>query len=182
LKNRELAEPTAAKLERYATQNGFEVKAWRELNDFYDKTKELYREQFGVFRLIILAMVFLGVRNAMSITVAERAGEFGTMRALGTRRLQVFRTVLVESLLLGLLGALLGAAVGVLAAFAISKIGIPMPPPPNSNIGYTAHIQLIPGLVSGAFAIGILATLLATILPAIRASRMPIADALRQAV
>jgi putative ABC transport system permease protein len=88
----------------------------------------------------------------------------------------------VESLLLGLLGALLGAAVGVLAAFAISKFGIPMPPPPNSNIGYTAHIQLVPGLVSGAFAIGILATLLATILPAIRASRMPIADALRQAV
>lgn len=182
LKDRQLAEPIAAKLRGYAEQNGLEVKSWRELNDFYDKTKELYREQFGVFRMIILAMVFLGVRNAVSITVAERASEFGTMRALGTRRRQVFRTILVESLLLGLLGAVLGIVVGVLAAFAVSKIGIPMPPPPNSNIGYTARIQLIPSLISGSFAIGMLATLLASVLPALRASRMPIADALRQAV
>lgn len=55
-----------------------------------------------------------------------------------------------------------------------------MPPPPNANIGYTAYIRLVPLDVVTAGGIGFAATWLAAVLPARRASRMPVVEALRQ--
>ena len=107
-----------------------EIKRWDELNDFYGKTVELYERQFGVLQLIILAMVLLSVTNTVNMTVFERAGEFGTMRALGNRGVDVLALILVESALLGLIGAAAGTLLGILLAWLISAIGIPMPPPP----------------------------------------------------
>jgi putative ABC transport system permease protein len=113
---------------------GFEVSAWNELSDFYEKTVQLYDRQFGVLRLIILIMVLLSVVNSVNMTLFERTREFGTMRAIGDRSSFIFKLVMTESFLLGVLGALTGMALGCLAALGISAIGIPMPPPPNANI------------------------------------------------
>ncbi len=109
--------------------------------------------------------------NTVNMTVFERTGEFGTMRALGNRGVDVFVLILVESTLLGFIGATAGVLLGVLLAWIISAIGIPMPPPPNADIGYTAQIRLVPSVVAGAFAIGFLATVLAAIAPALRVAR-----------
>jgi putative ABC transport system permease protein len=157
-----------------------EVKTWYELNDFYGKTVELYEKQFGVLRLIILVMVLLSVVNTLNMTLFERVGEFGTMRALGNRGRDIFLLVLTEGAIFGFFGALLGIIVGVAAAMSISEIGIPMPPPPNANIGYTAHILIVPSVVAGAFLVGFFATILGAIVPALRVSRMAVVDALRQ--
>ena len=73
-------------------------------------------------------------------------------------------------------------ALGSVAALIISATGIPMPPPPNANIGYTAYIRLVPLDVVTAGGIGFAATWLAAVLPARRASRMPVVEALRQGV
>jgi putative ABC transport system permease protein len=159
---------------------GLEVKTWIELNDFYEKTVELYKRQFGFLQLVILFMVLLSVTNTVNMSVFERVGEFGTMRSLGNRNRQVFGLIMTESVLLGLIGSGLGVALGVVLALAISAVGIPMPPPPNANIGFTAHIQIIPSALLTSFAIGLAATVLAAILPARRVSRTPIVDALRQ--
>lgn len=157
-----------------------EVKTWVELNDFYEKTVDLYKRQFGVMQLIILFMVLLGVANSVNMSVFERVGEFGTMMSLGNRSSQVSRLVLIESVLLGLIGGCIGVALGTALALIISAIGIPMPPPPNANMGYTARIQIVPSALAVSFAIGFTATVLAAILPARRVSRTPIVDALRQ--
>ncbi|MBN9422658.1 MAG: ABC transporter permease [Candidatus Accumulibacter sp. 66-26] len=159
---------------------GYEVASWRELSDFYDKTLQLYERQFGVLRLIILLMVLLSVANSVNMTLFERTREFGTMLALGDPPRRVFRLIMTESLLLGLFGAALGMALGCAAALIVSVIGIPMPPPPNANLGYTAFIRLVPAEVLTAGAIGLLATCLAAIMPARRVSRMLVVDALRQ--
>jgi len=159
-----------------------EVKRWEELNDFYTKTVELYHRQFGVLQLIILAMVLLSVTNTVNMTVFERTGEFGTMRALGNRGVDIFALILTESVLLGLIGAMVGVLLGVLLAWIISAIGISMPPPPNADIGYTAQIRLVPSVVAGAFAIGLFATVFAAIVPALRVARTEVVDALRQNV
>lgn len=161
---------------------GLEVKAWNELSDFYDKTVQLYDRQFGVLRLIILVMVLLSVANSINMNLFERVGEFGTMRALGDRGNKILALVVTESAILGLIGAALGVLVGMALALAISAVGIPMPPPPNSNLGYTAAIRLVPSVIGSAFLTGWIATVLASILPALRASRMPVVDALRQNV
>lgn len=161
---------------------GFDVKRWDELNDFYVRTVEIYDRQFGVLRLIILAMVLLSVTNTVNMTVFERTGEFGTMQALGNRRWQVFALIVTENVLLGLVGGVVGILLSVLLAWIISAIGIPMPPPPNSDVGYVAQIQLIPSVLVTAFGIGLVATVAASILPALRVARRNVVDALRENV
>lgn len=171
-----------ASLKNRLEDRGFELASWRELSDFYDKTLKLYDRQFGVLRLIILLMVLLSVTNSVNMTLFERTREFGTLLALGDRPGTVFRLIMTESVLLGVLGAAIGVAIGCAAAMIISAIGIPMPPPPNANIGYTASIRLVPGEIVLAGAIGVAATILAAVLPARRASRLNVVDALRQGV
>ena len=160
----------------------YELKTWRQLNDFYQKTVDLYARQFGVLRLIVLIMVFLGVANTINMSVFERTGEFGTMMALGNTRMTIFQLVLLENVLLGLIGASVGALLGVALAVLISTVGIVMPPPPNANIGYTALIRIVPSVVVMAFMVGLIATILAAIFPASRVARTPIDEALRQNV
>lgn len=161
---------------------GLEARSWRALSDFYDKTRELYTRQFGVLKLIILLMVLLSVANSVNMSAFERLGEFGTLMALGNRKRDVFKLVVLENLLLGALGATLGVVAGFLLACAISAIGIPMPPPPNANSGYTAMIRVVPADLVGASLIGFFATLTAALLPARRVSHTAIVDALRQGV
>jgi putative ABC transport system permease protein len=157
-----------------------EVKTWQQLNDFYENTVALYERQFGVLQLIILLMVLLSVANSVNMSAFERVGEFGTMMALGNRSGTVFWLVVTENTLLAFIGAGLGVILGQLLAWAISAVGIPMPPPPNANIGYTAQIRTLPSTLLLGFTVGTCATLLAALLPARRVSRTPVVDALRQ--
>lgn len=182
LKETSATDAVAAAINAALTGQGYEVAIWRKLSDFYEKTLELYDRQFGVLRFIILLMVLLSVANSVNMTLFERTREFGTMLAVGDRPATVFRLIMVESLLLGLFGAMLGMALGCVAAWLISAVGIPMPPPPNANLGYTAVIRLVPADVFTAGGVGFLATCLATLLPARRASRLHVVDALRQGV
>ena len=108
---------------------GFEVARWNTLSDFYEKAVDLYDRQFGVLRLIVLIMVLLGVANSVNMSAVERVGEFGTMMALGNRRIDVFRLVITENVLIGVIGSSTGLLIGVVLAWVISAIGIPMPPP-----------------------------------------------------
>lgn len=159
---------------------GLEVKTWLELNEFYTQTVEMYDAQFGVLRIIILLMVLLSVANSVNMSVFERVGEFGTMMALGSRGRRVFSLIIIENLIIGAMGAAIGVVLGIMLAVIISNIGIPMPPPPNSDLPYTAHIQIIPSIVAGAFAVGLIATVAAALLPAARVRRIPVVDALCQ--
>ncbi len=157
-----------------------EARDWRMLSDFYEKTIGLYERQFGVLQVIILFMVLLSVANSVNMSVFERMSEFGTLLALGNRRRDIFRLIVLENLILGVIGAALGVAVGLSIAVIVSAVGIPMPPPPNANVGYTAYIRIMPADVLTAALIGLAATVLAALLPARRSSAASVVDALRQ--
>jgi len=180
LKNTADTERIAAQLAAQLAAQRYELKTWQQLNDFYQKTVDLYARQFGVLRLILLIMVFLSVANTVNMSVFERTGEFGTLMALGNTRMTVFRMVLIENILLGTIGATLGTVTGMALAALVSAVGIPMPPPPNANIGYTALIRLDAAELVMAFATGLVATTAAALFPATRVARTPIAEALRQ--
>lgn len=152
---------------------------WQQLNDFYEKTVELYRQQFGFLKTMVLLMVCLSVINTINMSLMERNWEFGTMRALGNRNRSIAALIFVETGLLGLIGASAGVITGCLLAWIISGIGIPMPPPPNSDLGYDAFIRIIPEVILEAWLIGVGATMVAALLPAWRFSRIPVIDALR---
>jgi putative ABC transport system permease protein len=182
LKRTEDTVATAAQLATAVGRTGHEVRTWLELNDFYAKTVEMYDVQFGVLRVIVLIMVLLSVTNSVNMSVFERVGEFGTMMALGNRDRRVFALILMESSLLGAGGAIAGVVLGLVLAAVISAIGIPMPPPPNSDLAYLARIRIVPSVIAGAFLVGVLATVAAALLPATRIRRIPVVEALRQNV
>lgn len=170
----------ARNMKRLAQQ--YEHRTWDQLSDFYSKTVSLYETQFGALRLIVLIMVMLGVMNTINMSIFEREPEFATMRALGTYNSMVFRLVLLETTIVSLIGAGIGMLLGLGLAFTLSKLGIPMPPPPNSDIGYVAKIQLDARTMAIAGLIGIFSALLATLTPAARVSRMSLALGLRRGI
>ena len=157
----------------------YELTPWSRLADFYNKTVELFSKQLGVVRLLIALIVILSISNTLSMSVIERTSEIGTSMAIGVRRNGILRLFLWEGALLGLIGGLVGIVGGVLIGQAISSIGITMPPPPGMARGYIGQISISPGLALDGFLLAFVTTLLASIFPAWKASRMNVVDALR---
>lgn len=180
LKQTSDTETVSLKLKATLSPDQYESRTWVQLNDFYEKTVALYEQQFGFLQLIILIMVLLSVANSVSMSIFERTGEFGTIMAIGSRPIDVIKMLITESALLGLIGSGLGVVLGIAAALLISSIGIPMPPPPNTNLGYMATIQLAPIDILVSFVIGFGATTVACLWPGIRVTNLPVIDALRQ--
>jgi len=156
-----------------------ELKPWYELADFYNKTVELYGRQFLVLKFIIAIIVILSIFNTINMSIWERTREIGTIMALGSRRREVLKLFLLEGLVLGILGGLIGIAAGTVLAYLISLVGIPMPPPPGATVGWTAHIKIVPQLLIASFSIALISSLVSSFYPAFKASRLIIADALR---
>jgi putative ABC transport system permease protein len=89
------------------------------------------------------------------------------------------RMFMIEGVVIGIVGGLVGVSLGYLLAQLISAIGIPMPPPPGMAHGYVGEILITGGLVIDALVLALVTTFLASLMPAWRASRMNIVDALR---
>jgi putative ABC transport system permease protein len=157
----------------------FEIVPWYELADFYNKTTVLFTKQVQAIKLIIALIILLGISNTMTMNVMERTGEIGTAMALGVKRSGILRQFLHEGALIGGIGGLLGILIGLLLAVIISDIGIPMPPPPGMARGYTGEILVTLNMTLEALALAIFTTLIASVYPAWKASRMQIVDALR---
>lgn len=157
----------------------FEFIPWHDLADFYNKTVQLFTRQVGVVKILIALIIVLSISNTLSMAVIERTGEIGTVMALGLRRTGVLRMFITEGAMLGIIGGLLGVTLGLIAASAISAVGIPMPAPPGMARGYIGQILITPGLIVEALTLAVFTTLVASILPAWKASRMNIVDALR---
>jgi len=129
----------------------------------------------GVIALLMgLGAIFSAV-NAMYATVASRSAEIATLRALGFGRLPVLISVLIESILLGIVG---GAAGGALAWLAFDGFQ-------TSTLNFASFSQvafqfaITPALLVQGIALSLVLGLLGGFFPAIRAARLPIATALR---
>lgn len=152
---------------------------WYERADFYNKTVALFSQQMNVLRAIVAVIIILSISNMLVMSVLERTGEIGTLLAVGFRRSKILQLFVAEGLLLGLLGAATGVLIGYGLAEVISAFGIPMPPPPGMEEGYTAQIRITPSVLANAFAVAFLTTALAGLYPAWKASRLNIVNALR---
>lgn len=157
----------------------FEVVPWSKLADFYNKTAVLFSKQVEVVKLIIGLIVILTISNTQTMSVLERTTEIGTSLAIGLRNSVIMQIFLLEGVLIGVAGGVFGVALGYLLAAVISAVGIPMPPPPGMAHGYTGEILVSLPLALDAIVLALTTTLLASLMPAWRASRMNIVDALR---
>ena len=179
LKNTDMTDKALAYIRANPAFKAYEVTPWSTLADFYNKTVALFSRQMGVVKTIIALIIILSISNTMTMSVMERTVEIGTAMALGIRRRRILGLFLMEGSLLGAMGGLIGVTLGYLLASAISAIGIPMPPAPGMSRGFIAGIIVTPGIVFQALLLAVSTTLIASIYPAWRASRLVIVDALR---
>lgn len=157
----------------------FQIVPWNDLADFYNKVVVLFSKQVDVVKIIIGLIIVLTISNTQTMSVLERTTEIGTSLAIGLRSSDVLRLFLLEGALIGIVGGLIGIALGYLLGALISAIGIPMPPPPGMARGYTGQILISATLALDAMVLALVTTLAASIMPAWKASRMNIVDALR---
>jgi putative ABC transport system permease protein len=172
-------DPIAERIRTMLPKTDFEVVPWYRLADFYKKSAALFAKQVFVEKLIIAVIIVLSISNIMTMSVIERTSEIGTIMALGTKRRHVIAMFIFEGALLGVVGGLLGLLLGSGSAALISRIGIPMPPPPGMPSGYTAQILVTYQSALEALILAIGTTLLASLYPAWKASRQVIVEALR---
>ncbi len=116
---------------------------------------------------VIVALV--GIVNTMTLSIFERRRELGMVRALGMTRQQVGRMIRLEAVLIGLLGTIIGMGAGVLLSWVVvSSID-------EIEIGLSFNWARV-GLI---FGVGVLVGILASLLPARRATRLDMLDAMR---
>jgi putative ABC transport system permease protein len=151
-----------------------------------DQADEQSREitsSLGFLRTALLAFagiaLFVGafiIFNSFSITVQQRLRELGLLRTMGASRRQVLASVLAEGLLIGLAGSVLGLALGLALAPGLKAMfvafGIDLP---------TTELQVQTRTIVVALVVGTVVSALASIAPAIRATRVPPMAALREA-
>ena len=152
---------------------------WYDQADFYTKTVALFSRQMDVVQMIIALIIILSISNTMIMSVLERTGEIGTQMAIGIKRRKILQQFVGEGLLLGIIGGGFGLVIGLVLANVISVVGIPMPSPPGMEIDISGEILLTWPLAAGAFALAVATTLLASLYPAWKASRLEIVNALR---
>ncbi|MEU4443417.1 ABC transporter permease [Actinosynnema sp. NPDC050801] len=141
-------------------------------------------EGLAFFNYVLLGFagiaLFVGIfiiLNTFSIIVAQRTRELALLRAMGASRKQMIASVVIEAVVIGLVAAVvgLGAGIGVGALLAnlFSTLG--------GGSLHLAGISVPSSAIISSFAVGIVVTVLAALLPAVRASRIAPVAALREA-
>lgn len=157
-----------------------------EIRDFADR-EPFYRQAVGMFSAIFLfialimgVIVLFTVVNTMGMSVVERTNEIGTARAMGLQRAGVRRLFVLEGTLLGAFGASVGVLLGQVIAVLFNHTGAMWTPPgqaaPSPLEVLTSGMQ---PLLIGAWLLLIVIATLAAVVPANRAARLKVVDALR---
>ncbi|MGB3676120.1 MAG: FtsX-like permease family protein [Candidatus Nanopelagicales bacterium] len=128
-----------------------------------------------VFAGVALVVATFSIYNTFSVIVAQRARESALLRAIGASRSQVLRSITVEALFIGVIASAIGVVLGgFVAAGLIAALGAGGLALPNSGLVVESSS------VIWSVIIGIVVTVVASIAPAVRASRVPPLAALRE--
>jgi putative ABC transport system permease protein len=146
-----------------------------------DRGSEEIRESLSFLQIFLLVFAFIAILvgsflifNTFSITVAQRVSEFGMLRTLGASRRQILTDVVVEALAIGIVGAVVGIGGGFLIAMLLNGLleafEVDLP---------TTGLVMESRTVVVSLLIGIFVTVLSSLVPAVRSTRVPPIAALR---
>ncbi len=155
------------------------AKSWRELATLYRQVDKFYGVQNKIIEGILLALTFLGILNTVSMTVIERTGEIGTLRSLGESRLDIIKQFILESLLVSFIGVVSGIILSIVVINVIEVSNI-MTEMPGASNPFQIKIHFLVSAVVYSSILAVITTLIATFIPALRASKMDIVEALRK--
>lgn len=149
----------------------YEVQTWEEVA-WYIKQNMGRQNLIASFVIVVFTLLMLlSVANTMLLSVLERTREIGTMMAVGVSRRQISRLVLFEALVVGAVGAVLGAAVGTVVLLFLRSRGIEVHAP-ASNIPFLLKPVLQFGFLARTVVIAAVGAVVFALYPARRASRL----------
>lgn len=154
-----------------------EIMSWNERSQFYTKVKNLFDMIFSFIFTIVLIIVVMSVANTMGMAVIERTREIGTLRALGLKQRGVSFLFALEGAMMGGLGCLLGAGMTTTVWFLVD-LAAPTYTPPSSSSPVPLVVNLLPQEMLLLTLLLMVLSLLAAILPARRAARRNVVEAL----
>jgi len=150
---------------RVEVQNRADLQA--DVTGQFNQALDIFGGVLLAFALIALFVSIFIIANTFSIVTGQRIRELGLLRAVGATPSQIRRSVLIESLLIGIVASLIGIVVGVGIAFAmrelLSLLGIDLP---------SFGVVLKPFTITLAMVVGIIVTMVSAVFPAIKASRV----------
>ena len=154
----------------------FEVHTWEKLHPFYNIARMIDIMTFFI-KLMLIAIVLVSIMNVMVMAVYERIREIGTIAAMGTMPGKILSMFIIEGFSLGVFGVILGNILGIAIIFILNIAKI------TFNFGRQTGLVLSPSLhlqdVLVISIIVIIISVIASLQPAYKASKMKPIDALR---
>jgi putative ABC transport system permease protein len=147
----------------------FEVHTWEQLSPFYNIARMIDMMTFFI-KIMLVAVVLISIMNVMIMAVYERVREIGTIAAIGTLPRRILSMFLIEGLLLGAIGAAIGGLLSIALVYGLNAAGFTYDFGRQKDILLTASVNpqdllMIMGIV-------ILVAVVASLQPALKASRM----------
>ena len=154
----------------------FEVHTWENLTPFFHIARMLDAMTFFI-KIMLIAIVLISIMNVMIMAVYERIREIGTIAAIGTLPSKILAMFLIEGLCLGIVGAVIGNIAGVIVIFILNMAKITFSFAQHSGLILSAKIN--PSDIMVISVTVILVSVIASLQPAYKASKMEPIKALR---
>lgn len=142
------------------------VSSWMERNEQLLIGLRSQDSSSWMIRLFVLLAVGMGISSVLVVSVVQRSSQIGIMRAIGIGRLRILQVFLLQGLVFGVLGALLGTAIGAVLAQQLAKAAL-------------FDVQVHPSLVAVSILVSVGVGIGAAWLPARRAAKLDPATAIR---
>jgi len=173
------AEKLQVLLAKYVNKKGnpiFEVSPWEKLTPFYNIARMI--DVMSIFvKIMLVAVVLISIMNVMIMAVYERVREIGTIAAIGTLPGKILSMFTIEGFCLGVIGVLIGDILGLIIIFILNFVGITFDFGQQKGLILKATIAPMDVLIISG--IVILISIIASLQPAFKASRMEPIKALR---
>jgi len=155
-----------------------EIVTWEQLAGLFKRIQSMYRFQANIIELIMFSLIAISICIIMLMSVFERTREIGTMSAFGIKRSEIIFLFLCESMIIGIIGGLLGVMIGIGVTKLLYIIGIPFNPPDTDILVYIRPIVLYNKAIY-IFLFSIFTTIIGGLYPSIRTSKIRPSEAFR---
>lgn len=164
--------------DQYASTAWMDTDLWKQQLPLMDSIQY-------ILSMLVVFVMSLAIFNTMTMSVLERTGEIGVMRAMGQTRMTAVISFLIEAVIIGVVGGIFGAVIGTIPALYLEQNGIVLGQDIIDDVGdqfaMTAQMngELTPEILAIAVFCGILTAIIGAILPAMRAARIQPYEAMR---
>ncbi|WP_020611900.1 ABC transporter permease [Sediminispirochaeta bajacaliforniensis] len=157
-----------------------EIKDWKEIHGSYLVLLQLFDVFFlfiNIFTIVVAATV---ITNSILMNVFEQTREYGTLRAIGMKRRQLFGLILTEGILQGIIGSLMGLAIGIPAVLYFRKYGMRWGEITESfGLGDAVYFAFSPQQALSSLVAGVLIACVGSLYAGVVSSKQSIMESLR---